>query len=73
VNMDNSAEHRLDALESRLTFQEDHIQQLNDIITKLQLEVMRLSERVSHSEQRLQEVTPSLLRPLSEESPPPHY
>ncbi len=68
----NSSE-RMDELESRLAFQDEHIQQLNDIISKLQLEVMRLNERLSHSEQRLQEITPSLLKPLSEEVPPPHY
>lgn len=64
---------RLERLESKLAFQEDHIQQLNDIITQLQLEVMTLNERVVASEQRLREITPSLLKPLAEEAPPPHY
>ncbi len=69
--MDN--EQRMNELESRLAFQDEHIQQLNDIITKLQLEVMTLSERLSDSERRIQEITPSLLKSLSEETPPPHY
>ena len=68
-----SSEERGDELESRLAFQDEHIQQLNDIITKLQLEVMTLNQRMTHSEMRLQEMTPSLLKPLSEEAPPPHY
>lgn len=68
----DSAE-RMDELESRLAFQDEHIQQLNDIITKLQLEVMTLNERLADSERRIQEITPSLLKSLSEETPPPHY
>lgn len=71
--MDSVTEERLETLETRLAFQDDHIQQLNDIITQLQLEMMTLNERLNHSEKRLQEITPSLLRPLSEETPPPHY
>ncbi len=69
--MDDST--RMDELESRLAFQDEHIQQLNDIITKLQLEVMTLNERLANSERRIQEITPSLLKSLSEETPPPHY
>lgn len=69
--MDNAS--RMDELESRIAFQDEHIQQLNDIITKLQLEVMTLNERLADSERRIQEITPSLLKSLSEETPPPHY
>ena len=72
-NIVQNVVQRVDEVESRLAFQDDHIQQLNDIITKLQLEVMTLHERLSHSERRLQELTPSLLNPLEEETPPPHY
>ena len=71
--MSEQQAERIDELESKLAFKEEHIKQLNDIITKLQLEVMTLNERVGHSEKRLQEITPSLLKPLSEEAPPPHY
>ncbi len=73
--MDSSAQmqQRIDELESRQAFQDEHIQQLNDIIARLQLEVMGLGERLTLSERRLQEITPSLLKPLSEEAPPPHY
>ena len=72
-NIVQNVVQRVDEVEGRLAFQDDHIQQLNDIITKLQLEVMTLHERLSHSERRLQELTPSLLKPLEEETPPPHY
>ena len=66
-------EQRLEELESRLAFQDDHIQQLNDIITQLQLEVMNLNERLNQSERQIQELTPSMIKSLSEETPPPHY
>jgi len=69
----DSAEQRMDELESRLAFQDDHIQQLNDIITQLQLEVMTVNERLNQSERRIQELTPSMIKPASEETPPPHY
>jgi len=69
----DSAEQRMDELESRLAFQDDHIQQLNDIITQLQLEVMTVNERLDQSERRIQELAPSMIKPVSEETPPPHY
>ncbi len=69
----DSAEQRMDELESRLAFQDDHIQQLNDIITQLQLEVMTVNERLNQSERRIQELAPSMIKPVSEETPPPHY
>jgi len=69
----DSVEQRMDELESRLAFQDDHIQQLNDIITQLQLEVMTVNERLDQSERRIQELAPSMIKPVSEETPPPHY
>ncbi len=64
---------RLEEMESRLSFQDNHIQELNDIISKLQLEVMTIAQRLSDSERQIQEITPSLIKSLSEETPPPHY
>lgn len=69
----NSLESRLEEIESRLSFQDNHIQELNDIISKLQLEVMTMAQRLSDSERQIQEITPSLIKSLSEETPPPHY
>lgn len=69
----NKLESRLEEVESRLSFQDNHIQELNDIITRLQLEVMTMAQRLSDSERQIQEITPSLLKSLSEETPPPHY
>lgn len=70
---ESTVDRRMEDLESRLAFQDDHIQQLNDIITQLQLEVMNLNERLNQSERQIQELTPSMIKSLSEETPPPHY
>ncbi len=68
-----TTEQRLEELESRLAFQDEHIEELNDVIAKLQLEVMTLGQRQREAERQIQQITPSLIKSLAEETPPPHY
>ncbi len=73
-HLNDHADHtKMEDLESRLAFQEQHIEELNQIVSALQLEVMQLRNRVVQTEKRLKEVTTSPVKPLSEETPPPHY
>lgn len=64
---------RLIELETKLAFQEQSIQELNDIIVRQQSDLVALSERVRELSERVKAVAPSPLAPESEETPPPHY
>ena len=57
---------RMDELESRLAFQDDTIQALNDVIAAQQLELGRLRRS-------LELLAPQLPDGGGDEAPPPHY
>ena len=62
---------RIDALETRLTYQEETIETLNQAITKQWLEIDRLTRRLAEMKERLQEAESQAPGPASER--PPHY
>ncbi|MGD8559353.1 MAG: SlyX family protein [Gammaproteobacteria bacterium] len=64
---------RLAELESRVAFQDNTIQELNDVIVKQQHQLDQLLLQYREIKDQLQTLTPSLLAQISEESPPPHY
>ncbi|MBT3347704.1 MAG: SlyX family protein [Thiotrichales bacterium] len=66
-------DERISEIESRITFQDNHIQELNDTVAKLQLEVMDINERQRATLQQIEQLTPSIINSLDEERPPPHY
>ena len=62
---------RIDALEARLTFQDDTIEVLNHTITMQWQTIDTLTRQVSLLNARLREAEAGALRPSNE--PPPHY
>jgi len=66
-------ENRLIELETRLSFQEDTIHQLNEVITRQQNQIDLLQEQVDDLKKRVQTVQTSNIKDESEETPPPHY
>jgi uncharacterized coiled-coil protein SlyX len=62
---------RIDALETRLTYQDEAIETLNQAITKQWLEIDRLTRRLAEMKERLQEAESQAPAPTNE--PPPHY
>jgi SlyX protein len=58
-------------VQTRLAFQEDTINQLNDVVTRQQSQLDRLAQAVAFLKRQLQEL-PSGEGP-GEEPPPPHY
>ncbi len=66
-------EGRLEELETRLVFQDQELQALNDVIIRQQKQIDRLVEQVSVLKDKLQDMAPSLVVAQSEETPPPHY
>lgn len=66
-------EHRLETLESKVSFQEDTIEKLNQTIISHELEMAKMREQIRLLITRLKSVAPSNIASQSEETPPPHY
>jgi len=66
-------EQKLEELETRITFQDQELQTLNDVIIRQQHQIEQLAVQISLLEDKMKDMKPSLLMPESEEAPPPHY
>jgi len=66
-------ETRLTELESRVAFQEDTIQKLNDVLVDQQRQIDQLLIQVKALREQLDTMAPSLIADITEETPPPHY
>lgn len=62
---------RIDALETRLTFQDETIETLNKAITAQWKQIDALTRQLSHLNERLQEAETRV--PGAANEPPPHY
>ncbi len=62
---------RIDALESRLMFQDETIETLNKTITEQWLKIDALTRQVAELRERLREAETAA--PGSRDEPPPHY
>lgn len=64
---------RLVELETKVAFQEQTIETLNGVVTRLQDELDRLAREVAALKAQLRTVAPSLVADRADEKPPPHY
>jgi SlyX protein len=62
---------RLEALEVRVTYQDDTIETLNQTITAQWTEIDRLTRQVAELKERLQDAESNIAAPANER--PPHY
>ncbi|WP_260959153.1 SlyX family protein [Pseudomonas citri] len=67
-----SLEERVTDLESRLAFQDDTIQALNDVLVEQQRIVERLQLQIAALLKRQEEMA-GQFGALEEDAPPPHY
>ena len=66
-------EERVTELESRVAFQDDTIQKLNDVIVEQQHQIDQLSAQLAVLKEQIQSLAPELIADESQETPPPHY
>lgn len=64
---------RVDELETKITFQDALIEELNQTIIQQQFALDKMQIQLRLIAQKLQDVRPSNIAKLSEETPPPHY
>lgn len=64
---------RLVELEVRVAFQDQTIQELNEVVARQQTQIDRLAQELKTMKTLLSSLAPSLVIPPEEEKPPPHY
>lgn len=60
-------------LQTQISYQEDTVQQLNDVVTRQQADIDLLQREVDLLRGKLMELIASLREAGSEDAPPPHY
>ena len=71
MNEIQALSERIDALEARLTYQDDTIETLNQTITAQWQTIDVLTRQLAQLGERLQDAEAGAIRPSTE--PPPHY
>ena len=64
---------RVTELESRVAFQEQLIDQLNDVVANQDRLLVELTRTVSIINQKISDAQVSLGQGIADEAPPPHY
>ncbi len=60
-------------LQTQISYQEDSIQQLNDVITQQQADIILLRREMNLLKTRFIELMGSMQDGQGDEAPPPHY
>ncbi len=64
---------RITNIEIQLMHHENTIQQLNDVVTRQQMDIEKLQKQILQMTEHVQRMVPSMMRSPEEEEPPPHY
>lgn len=64
---------RMDELETKVAFQENTIEQLNQALIEQQFIIDKMQLQLRYLAQKLKDMQPSNIATQSEETPPPHY
>ncbi len=65
--------HRITELETKLSYQEHIIQELNEVVIRQQKQIDALEKELKHIREYLKQGQSSGLARPDEEAPPPHY
>lgn len=66
-------EAKIEQLETKISFQELTIDELNDALTMQQKDIDKLTTQVGFLLNKLKAMEPANIANANEESPPPHY
>lgn len=66
-------QHKIDHLETQLTFQEDTIELLNQALSDQQFQIDKMDLKLQQVIERMKQMEPSNIAGSDEEAPPPHY
>jgi len=66
-------EERIIELETKISYQDHIIGELNDVVTSQQKQIDRLEKQMHRMQEHLKALTGSGLARHDEEAPPPHY
>lgn len=66
-------ENRIIELETKISYQDHTIQELNDVVTSQQQQIDQLEKNVNKLSEHLKTQNTSDLARPEEEAPPPHY
>jgi SlyX protein len=69
----NELDSRIVDLESKVAFQDDTIESLNDALSQQQQQLAQMTYKMNHMVERLKSMQPSNIATQDEEAPPPHY
>lgn len=74
MNDPSGSTDRLDELESRLAFQDDLIESLNEVVARQDREIALLTRRLSELAAKIEDVATGAAAAADEgHEPPPHY
>jgi SlyX protein len=68
-----SGTERIDELESRIAFQDDLIESLNEVVARQDREIARLAKRVANLEGKVEDIAATAPAAGDGHEPPPHY
>lgn len=66
-------EDRLCELETRLTFQEEHLQELNTLVAAQSSEITGLQKQLIHAYKKIKSIEADHDQGLEDDEAPPHY
>ena len=73
TNPDSDLTARMEELESRLAFQDDLIESLNEVVTRQDRDLARLTLRLQELASRINEIGQAAASPSPDSEAPPHY
>ena len=66
-------ETRIENLEIKVSYHDDTVQQLSDIVARQDREIEVLKLEIKVLKEKFSEIRVSAVKPQEEETPPPHY
>ncbi|BFU60507.1 MULTISPECIES: SlyX family protein [Rodentibacter] len=66
-------ENRIAELETKVTFQEQLLEELNQALVQQQFDMDKMQMQLRYIVSKLKDVQPSNIASQAEETPPPHY